>query len=177
MKNVLFSGKCKEKQLRCLCNSFKTKIIHNKLTFNTIEHAFQSYKYFLARHSFYREFSVEGSIGKWSAQKIKVYGTKGFMKKKAAFFDEKKWNCIRVELMKELLLIRYNMDEGFRNTLDRVKKKKVVLFHFERTSRSFWGGHWKRDELNRNSKTFIGKNMLGKLLMNTKNSLTLSCLI
>ena len=99
--------------------------------------------------------------------KAKIFSGRKTMRANGATLDIDRWNRDRVDVNESLLKARFATDEKFRVILRESHAKNVRLLHFERGSLKrppFWGAL----KLKNNGK-IIGKNMLGKQLMNLLN--------
>ena len=127
-------------------------------TYPSVENAFQAAKLsYLQNESdnleaLYKQFT---SVSSAEAKKL---GTATSFKKHGIILDKKIWNQNSINIMKELLITRYNNDSKFASLLEKYDK----FYHFERSgNRSFWGGYFEKESGN-----FVGQNMYGKLLKN-----------
>lgn len=139
--------------------------------FRTAEHAFQSSKYMFttdgARPYVINMFTTNGEWGDLPGGKVKGKGGKGEFSIQGAVLDMKRWEKVKVGVMKEILEARSDVDPLFRDIVARAGADGVTLIHYETTrgkgkTLPFWGVKSinKKNELYRK-----GGNTLGKLLM------------
>jgi len=96
--------------------------------------------------------------------KVKGSSGKGKMKKAGYALDVGAWDVAKVAVMEHLLRARWVSDGEFRSIL--IASQGKYLLHFERTGiKSFWGG-----SLNKTDQTPQGKNTLGKLMMELRDT-------
>lgn len=85
-------------------------------------------------------------------------GSKGGMKKRGATLDVDTWNSVSFECMNELIKLRFEQDEQFR---DIILNTNDEFFHIETRPPYIWGGCMKHGK-------WIGQNRLGHILNNLK---------
>lgn len=99
--------------------------------------------------------------------KAKMFSGRKTMGENGATLDVGVWNVERVGVSAALLKARWEQDDKFRSILLDSKVKGIRLIHFERGTRNrppFWGAFKLRD-----SGDIIGKNMLGKQMMELRD--------
>jgi predicted NAD-dependent protein-ADP-ribosyltransferase YbiA (DUF1768 family) len=64
-----------------------------------------------------------------------------------------------LETMRAIMYARYASDKQFRKILELCKENGITLHHFERFSKSFWGGYFDKE-----IGEWIGKDSCGRLL-------------
>ena len=95
---------------------------------------------------------------------VKKSSGKGKMKKAGYALNVGAWDVAKVAVMEHLLRARWVSDDKFRSIL--IASQGKYLLHFERTGiKSFWGG-----SLNKTDQTPQGKNNLGKLMMELRDT-------
>ena len=131
--------------------------------FVSIEMAFHYEKFKRTDHPELGEVYVKGGIFDDDPGKGKVYSGKGSMKKLGCKLDVERWNKESVGVMKNLVEMRKEKDETFRNIILESKEKGVPLLHFERGTLKkvpFWGCFRSKE-----TGQLVGVNMYGKFLM------------
>lgn len=163
--NVLFFSKSKNLEHRYLSNfqvldkgfviddTFVLKELVGR-RFHSIENAFQASK--LCCGNF--DASHLDIIEELPPVDARRYGSKGNFKKHNKVLNVEVWNRISTTIMKQLLKLRYNSDECFRDFIQEAKRNQMNLYHFERSGeKSYWGGFFKDGQ-------WKGKNTLGRLM-------------
>jgi hypothetical protein len=96
------------------------------------------------------------------------HGRKG-MNEVDAVLDLKKWDEMRVDVMKRIIACRAMHDTIFVDALTKLAATTEKLLHFERSSRkrpSFWGGFYDKE-----LREVVGQNVLGNIIQEHVDSL------
>jgi predicted NAD-dependent protein-ADP-ribosyltransferase YbiA (DUF1768 family) len=168
-KKVQFYSKSKDLKVRHLSNF---TLFQDKKTGKptSIEALFQREKYKYAcdlrtgellpkerRDALVVEFMEEAES--LQPSQIKRLGGRKAMKVKGVMLDLEGWDKRRVPAMREMIRKRARSDAKYSEMLIKYRDNKTQLFHFERSSKSFWGGH-----IEKATGVWRGKNTLGMLL-------------
>lgn len=131
-------------------------------TYPSVEHWFQSQKYFYAgRPGKIKEFTKTNLTPK-DAKKM---GSDKYMKALKLTLDAKTWNSNRDEIMYKGILERYRGDPIFKKILDIVAREHLWLVHYDRSTKSHWGGKKLKQ-----TGEWVGANTLGQIMMNIVQS-------
>lgn len=152
MKKEWFYSKSKEDWKKHLSNF--TAYDENGL-YPSVEAQFQAMKFCYSDNPGHR-LLIDWK--KLSPAECRSYGSKSYFKKHHITLDVEAWERDKVEVMKELLLIRMKKDDLFRDILHRARQNNIQFIHFSVRDR-FWGAFQRKD-----TGEMVGKNMLGKLL-------------
>lgn len=121
--------------------------------FPTVENAFQACKYAYSDNPLMIQ-----DLRFCSAREAKSMGSKGGMKKRGTTLDVDTWNTVSFECMNELIKLRFEQDEQFR---DIILNTDDNFYHIETRPPYIWGGCMKHGK-------WIGQNRLGNILNNLK---------
>ena len=152
---------------RVLSNFYPTHLTIDGHSYVSVEHFFQSQKALCSSRPemafwFQEENSSQYKVGKNPADAKRIGARKSY-NKYGAVLDCKKWESVRVEVMKTAISTRFSQDPLFYKILKSTAG--MTLLHFERAgARSFWGGC-----MDRVTFQLRGQNQLGQLLMVLRN--------
>ena len=145
---------------RQLSNFFPCDVPHENVLFPSIENAFQAAKYLRSTRP---EVFVE--LASMTPAEARSAGSKTGMRRRGAALDVAAWDRDSVGVMERLVAIRVVQDPGYRSAIAAARKEGTALLHFERSGKkSFWGGSFPAG-CERVPANFVGRNMLGKILM------------
>lgn len=152
---------CGRKDWRRILSAFwESEIEIDGKVFNSIELAFHYEKFKRTDKPFLGEVYVKGGIFDSEPGKGKVYSGKTSMKKLGCSLNVGKWNNESGDVMRFLVIQRFNKDELFRSI---IREAPRPLLHFERGTLKKVPkyGCFRSKE----SGEIIGENFYGKLLM------------
>ena len=150
---------------RVLSNFYPSRIIVRGNGFPTAEHAFHGMKILLAS-SGPTEAALHALLECDSAADAKKFGGRASFKAWKIQLDLPKWAQLRVQIQREITMARVRSDPLFVSVLRWTSARH--LRHFERGSAKcppFWG------QLRTVTGEYIGQNVLGRLLMEARDTL------
>ena len=151
-------------------------LVYKGKRYPSIEHAFQAAKYDFtdalvgAKQSpaeVKTWFEVGHQYGELPATEAVSKGKKGNMTKLKLALRIAEWNRRSVPVMRELMKARAQVDPAFVACLVEASKRGIPIFHREKGGdKAVWGGTFVKGtkDRDRSKETFIGQNMMGKLL-------------
>lgn len=164
---IMFFSKSKSALGKYLSNFHLSPVKYRKLTFPSVEHAYQAAKFLFADdkqrgQELFATLAVGGQNGKLTSPQAKSFGGKGSWKRLGLQLNIREWSKHEVKIMKTLLKSRLKHDKLFRQIIRKAQRESVALLHNDRAAaKSFWGGAF--DPQNRSH--FRGQNTLGLLMM------------
>lgn len=124
--------------------------------FRSIENAFQASKLAISN----APMELINKLEKMEPEDSKKMGSKTMFKKHNLELDVLKWNKESYEIMRLLVLYRFENDSRFRTIIERSVKSGKRLKHFERSGeKSYWGGFYEKK-----TNKWVGRNKLGEIL-------------
>lgn len=137
------------KKLAFLSNFYPSPIVWGDMSYPTVEHAFQASKTFAS--------SVR--------ERIRRTASAGMAKRLGRSLTLRKdWEEVKIGIMKELLALKFTQHSDLRHSLLATRSMKLVEGTWWHDN--FWGDCYCDDCKNK-----TGKNILGKLLMELRESL------
>ena len=152
--DTIIAGKSDWK--RVMSAFYPCEIEYEGFTFTSIETAFHWAKYQRTDHPEHAMVYPKGGPFDNEPAKGKRFSSKTTMKRLGCTLDVKLWDRESVQVMKELISIRWSCDSTFREVIEQAPKP---LLHFERGKYPKYGCY-------KSKKTgeWLGHNLYGKML-------------
>jgi len=156
--NSLFESAIIEKfsgDYRFLSNFWPCEIKYKGFTFPSTEHAYQAVKWLYVSNNDHLEELILGFLGKANtAGKAKRMG-------RLIPIETEIWDSVKVQVMREITIIKYSDNIVLRKLLKSTNP--MYIQEGNNWGDTFWGV---------DLKTGLGKNVLGRILMNERLSIT-----
>jgi len=134
---------------------FPIQMLNGK-RFHSVENAFQACKLAISN----APMDLINNIQEISPMDAKKMGSKTMFKKNKLVLDVNTWNSMSYNIMRMLIVYRFENDIKFREIIQNAVKNGMKLKHFDRSgSKSYWGGFYEKE-----TKNWVGKNKLGEIM-------------
>ena len=165
MSYLLFFSRAKGADEKHLSTFAPCRIEYRGVVFASVEHAFQAAKFL---YSTKPELFASSAWADMEPSAAKSAGSKSGMRRLGTrLIRVEDWDRDSVAIMTDLVRLRMDADQRFRRLVETARRDGTALLHFERPGRfreSKWGGSFAKD-LPRLPENFVGRNLLGKILM------------
>ena len=132
--------------------------------YSSIEHCYQAQRFMATNPEYSKRFEIGGDFDVGESHEKGLLAKKSGSKtqvRKCKVVEDPEWTTKKVEIMRDIILIKLQSDTQLQIILEATKP--YMLVHYERGKKAFWGATVKKGVL-------VGENNLGKLWMDIRDT-------